>query len=113
MYGTVRSFNATKGYGFIRPNWNQGNPAADVFVHRSAIERLPAELRAQLLEGELVEFEVSQDRRGRRCAVNVRRRPPAPSARAPGGPGAENQQRVMLTRQAALERSASEGGRDR
>jgi cold shock CspA family protein len=72
MRGTVKFFNAVKGWGFIRPAWSEGN-SPDVFFHRSAIERRPGELWAYVLDGEPVEFELGQDRRGRPCAVKVRR----------------------------------------
>ena len=48
--GTVKWFNATKGYGFIQPD----NGSADVFVHISAVEN--AGLSA-LNEGEKVSYE--------------------------------------------------------
>jgi CspA family cold shock protein len=54
--GTVKWFNATKGYGFIAPD----NGGADVFVHISAVER--AGLNS-LAEGQKVNFEIEQDRR--------------------------------------------------
>jgi CspA family cold shock protein len=54
--GTVKWFNATKGYGFIQPD--EGGP--DVFVHISAVER--AGLRS-LNEGQKITYEVERDRR--------------------------------------------------
>jgi cold shock protein len=62
--GTVKWFNATKGYGFIQPQGG-GN---DVFVHISAVER--AGLRS-LNEGQAVEFELASNR-GRTSAENLR-----------------------------------------
>ncbi|RUU74191.1 cold-shock protein [Mesorhizobium sp. M7A.F.Ca.MR.362.00.0.0] len=54
--GTVKWFNATKGFGFIQPD----SGGADVFVHISAVER--AGLRS-LADGQKVSYEVEQDRR--------------------------------------------------
>jgi CspA family cold shock protein len=54
--GTVKWFNATKGYGFIQPD--QGG--SDVFVHASAVEA--AGLRS-LNEGDKVSFEEERDRK--------------------------------------------------
>jgi len=63
--GTVKFFNATKGFGFIE----QGNGKPDVFVHISAVER--AGLRS-LNEGQKVSFEIVADRRtGRSSAENL------------------------------------------
>ena len=63
--GTVKWFNATKGYGFITPD--QGGP--DAFVHISAVER--AGLRS-LNEGQKVTYELEQDRRsGKMSAGNL------------------------------------------
>lgn len=62
MNGTVKWFNAEKGYGFITDE--QGN---DVFVHFSAIQ---GEGFKSLDEGQSVEFEVTQGERGPQ-AVNV------------------------------------------
>ena len=53
--GTVKWFNADKGYGFIQPD--QGG--ADVFVHISAVER--AGLRS-LNDGQKVSYEIVQNR---------------------------------------------------
>jgi CspA family cold shock protein len=54
--GTVKWFNATKGYGFIQPD----GAGADVFVHISAVEA--AGLRS-LNEGDKVSFEEEKDRK--------------------------------------------------
>ncbi|CTQ52468.1 Cold shock protein CspA [Roseibium album] len=61
--GTVKFFNATKGYGFIQPD----DGTNDVFVHISAVERagLPP-----LVEGQKVSFEVVQDRRSGKSAAD-------------------------------------------
>lgn len=61
--GTVKWFNATKGFGFIQPD----NGGADVFVHISAVER--AGLRS-LNEGQKVTFDV-EEQRGRPAATNL------------------------------------------
>ena len=53
--GTVKWFNATKGYGFIQP---QGG-GQDVFVHISAVERAGL---STLNEGQQVEYEVVSNR---------------------------------------------------
>jgi CspA family cold shock protein len=64
--GTVKWFNATKGYGFIQPD--DGSP--DVFVHVSAVERAGMDT---LREGQKVHYEVQQDaRRGKSSAENLR-----------------------------------------
>jgi CspA family cold shock protein len=55
--GTVKWFNAEKGYGFIAPD----DGGADVFVHFSAIE---GNGYRQLSEGQTVEFETEQGRKG-------------------------------------------------
>lgn len=54
--GTVKWFNAQKGFGFIQPS--TGGP--DVFVHISAVERAGM---SGLNEGQKVSFEVVADRR--------------------------------------------------
>lgn len=61
--GTVKFFNASKGYGFIQPDTG----GADIFVHISAVER--AGLHT-LVEGQKVGFEVTQDRRSGKSAAD-------------------------------------------
>ena len=62
--GTVKFFNAMKGFGFI--SRDDGQPAA--FVHISAVERagMPT-----INEGDRLEFEIEVDRRGKYAAVNL------------------------------------------
>jgi CspA family cold shock protein len=59
--GTVKWFNASKGYGFIRPN----DGSDDVFAHYSAIEM---DGYKSLKEGQEVEFEVLQGPKGPQAA---------------------------------------------
>ena len=62
--GTVKFFNAMKGFGFI--SRDDGQP--DAFVHISAVERagLPT-----INEGDRLEFDIEVDRRGKFAAVNL------------------------------------------
>jgi CspA family cold shock protein len=62
--GTVKFFNAMKGFGFIARD--DGQP--DAFVHISAVERAGM---SSLNEGDRVEFELEVDRRGKTAAVNL------------------------------------------
>ena len=62
--GTVKFFNATKGFGFISPE----DGAKDVFVHISAIERAGM---GTLSEGQRVSFDVVSER-GKPAADNIR-----------------------------------------
>jgi cold shock protein len=62
--GTVKFFNAMKGFGFI--SRDDGQP--DAFVHISAVERAGL---VSLNEGDRVEFELEVDRRGKTAAVNL------------------------------------------
>jgi len=61
--GTVKWFNAQKGFGFIQPDGG----GADAFVHISAVER--AGLR-DLREGQKVSYELAQDRRSGKMSVD-------------------------------------------
>ena len=65
MFGTVKWFNAAKGYGFIVCD-DKTQP--DVFVHYSAIQ---SDGYKTLADGERVEFDVSKGPRGMQ-ASNVR-----------------------------------------
>ena len=62
--GTVKFFNATKGFGFIAPEGG----AKDVFVHASALEA--AGIRS-LNEGQKVSFDIQPDARGAK-ATNLK-----------------------------------------
>ncbi len=61
--GTVKWFNADKGYGFITPD----DGGKDLFVHHSEIKTSGY---ATLNDGQKVEFEVGQGQKGP-CATNV------------------------------------------
>lgn len=63
--GTVKWFNATKGFGFIQPD--EGGD--DVFVHISAVEA--AGLRS-LNDNQKVSYDIEPDRRGRSSAANLK-----------------------------------------
>ncbi|SIO44399.1 cold-shock DNA-binding protein family [Bradyrhizobium erythrophlei] len=63
--GTVKWFNATKGYGFIQPD---GGGNKDVFVHISAVERAGF---SSLGEGAKVSFDIVANR-GKESAENLR-----------------------------------------
>ncbi|MCX2744188.1 cold-shock protein [Mangrovivirga sp. M17] len=60
MEGTVKFFNETKGFGFIKPS----DSSEDIFVHASG-------LIDEIREDDHVEFELEQGRKGMN-AVNVR-----------------------------------------
>lgn len=62
--GTVKWFNATKGFGFIAPE----NGNNDIFLHISAVER--AGLR-EVKDGQAVTFDVERGRDGRESATNL------------------------------------------
>ena len=62
--GTVKWFNAQKGYGFIEPEGG----GKDVFVHISAVERAGM---ASLAEGQKVSYDITMDR-GKASASNLR-----------------------------------------
>ena len=62
--GTVKWFNATKGFGFIQPQ----DGGKDVFVHISAVERAGL---STLNEGQKVEYEIVSNR-GKSAAENLK-----------------------------------------
>ncbi|MBV8652803.1 MAG: cold-shock protein [Alphaproteobacteria bacterium] len=61
--GTVKWFNAQKGYGFIQPETG----GKDVFVHISAVERAGM---GTLNEGQKISYEIARDR-GKEAAANL------------------------------------------
>ena len=63
--GTVKWFNATKGYGFIQPE-GKGD---DVFVHISAVERAGLDT---LNEGDRIDYEVVRGQNGKSSAENLK-----------------------------------------
>ena len=63
--GTVKWFNQTKGYGFIKPE----NGGSDVFVHISAVEKAGY---SGLAEGARVSYELISGRNGKAPAENLR-----------------------------------------
>lgn len=62
--GTVKFFNADKGYGFIAPD-GQGQ---DSFVHISAVERSGL---GTLMKDQRVKYDLETDARGKVAAVNL------------------------------------------
>lgn len=62
--GTVKFFDATKGFGFISPD----NGGQDAFVHISAVERSGM---ATLNQAQRVRYDLEDDRRGRQSATNL------------------------------------------
>ncbi|MCD2324765.1 cold-shock protein [Sphingomonas sp. IC-56] len=62
--GTVKFFDATKGYGFIAPD----NGGQDAFVHISAVERSGM---GTLNQNQRVSYDLENDKRGRASAVNI------------------------------------------
>ena len=63
--GTVKWFNAQKGYGFIQPS----DGSKDVFVHITAVERAGL---TGLNEGQKISFDLEQGQRGKTSAVNLK-----------------------------------------
>ncbi|MCF1740724.1 cold-shock protein [Paradevosia shaoguanensis] len=65
--GTVKFFNATKGFGFIAPD----DGTKDAFVHISAVERSGLNT---LAEGQLVSYDLESGRDGKVAATNLQLR---------------------------------------
>ena len=63
--GTVKWFNAQKGYGFIQPD----DGSKDVFVHISAVERAGL---SSLNENQKLSYELETGHQGKTSAVNLR-----------------------------------------
>jgi CspA family cold shock protein len=63
--GTVKWFNATKGFGFIEPE----EGGKDVFVHISAVQNSGLN---GLDEGQKVSYDMEEDNRGRSSAANIK-----------------------------------------
>ena len=63
--GTVKWFNAQKGYGFIQPD----DGSKDVFVHISAVERAGI---GNLRDGQKLSFEIERGQQGKTSAVNLK-----------------------------------------
>jgi CspA family cold shock protein len=63
--GTVKWFNAQKGFGFIQPD----DGSKDVFVHISAVERSGL---GQLNEGQKVSFDLERGQQGKTSAINLK-----------------------------------------
>lgn len=63
--GTVKWFNAQKGYGFIQPS----DGSKDVFVHISAVERAGI---GNLHEGQQLSFDLERGQQGKSSAVNLK-----------------------------------------
>ncbi|WP_267395300.1 MULTISPECIES: cold-shock protein [unclassified Sphingomonas] len=62
--GTVKFFDATKGFGFITPD----EGGKDAFVHISAVERAGM---STLADNQRVSYDLEEDRRGKMAAVNL------------------------------------------
>jgi CspA family cold shock protein len=62
--GTVKFYNAQKGFGFIQPD----DGSKDVFVHATALERAGMH---SLSEGQKVSFDTEQDRKTGKIAVGT------------------------------------------
>ena len=63
--GTVKFFNATRGFGFIEPE----DGSKDAFVHISAVERAGL---TGLAEGQRVEYELQEGQNGKSSAENLK-----------------------------------------
>lgn len=62
--GTVKWFNPTKGFGFIKPD----DSSADVFLHATALEKANI---TNILDGQKISYEVASER-GKDAAVDIK-----------------------------------------
>lgn len=62
--GTVKWFNATKGYGFVQPDAG----GKDVFLHVSALERAGL---SSIADGQKINYELESGRDGRSSAASI------------------------------------------
>lgn len=65
LYGTVHSFNAGTGYGFIISDAVEG----DVYAHITNVEEAGI---SRLLPNQSVSFDLGVDNKHRRCATNIK-----------------------------------------
>jgi CspA family cold shock protein len=63
--GTVKWFNATKGYGFIMPD----DGSKDVFLHISDVQRSGLQ---DVREGDKLEFDIQRGQQGKLSACNLK-----------------------------------------
>jgi CspA family cold shock protein len=63
--GTVKFFNTSKGFGFIKPD----DGSKDVFVHISAVERAGL---GSLSENQKISFDLEKGNNGKTSAVNLK-----------------------------------------
>jgi len=63
--GTVKWFNAQKGYGFIQPD----DGSKDIFVHISAVERSGI---GNLREGQKLSYQIERGQQGKSSAVDLK-----------------------------------------
>ena len=61
--GTVKWFNSTKGFGFVKPD----DSSADIFIHISAVQKAGLQT---LDEGQRISFDI-EDNKGRKAAGNI------------------------------------------
>lgn len=65
LKGTVKWFNTKKGYGFIKPEAGE----KDIFIHITQLEKNGIR---RLNDGQLVNYELYQDREGKPAATDIK-----------------------------------------
>jgi CspA family cold shock protein len=76
--GTVKWFNATKGYGFIQPD----DGSKDVFLHISDVQRSGLQ---DIREGDKLQYDVQQGQQGKTSACNLKMACPSSGRSRPTG----------------------------